>query len=44
MADFEPDALQGYDRVQAPECRVPSLDGGGGNVVECAHVFLPAHL
>lgn len=37
-------ALQGYDCVQAAEHRVPPVDGGGGDVVEPAHVSLPAHL
>lgn len=36
--------LQGYDCVQAPERRVSTVDGGGGDVMESAHVFLPAHL
>lgn len=37
-------ALQGYDRVQTAQHRVPSVDGGGGDILESAHVQLPAHL
>lgn len=39
-----PSVVQGCDGVRAPEDRVPPVDGGGGNVMESAHVLLPAHL
>lgn len=43
-ASFSSPLLQGHDRVQTAQHRVPSLDGGGGDIMEPAHVQLPAHL